>query len=194
MILRIDIANFEFETDYFTKLLGCIHKWIGSDNEIHGTTSLICYSNIYRNHFYFSSFSDSVCIRLLYGIKQEPKMWGNVFVTSVKKIEWQQNGHYFRTMSPIFCKKDGRHLFNEEAEEQCKAILLHKAEIAGIKLEDFDIRLKLEKHKLVKIHDISNRCAHYEVYISDERAANFAMCVGLGNCTGTGFGFILPNL
>lgn len=192
MNLKIYIKNFIFTPSYFTWLLGCIHKWIGPDNNEHGNISLYSYSHIYRDYFYFSSFYPQICQRLIDGIRSDPAMWLNVYVSDVEIISYESVTTIFRTTSPIFCRRDGIHIIGKEATLISKNILMHKAKIANIELPPFNINLFLKKTKLVQIHDISNRCAHYNVNISNPEAARFALSVGLGNCTGVGFGHIIP--
>lgn len=194
MTLYIRISGFEFTPDYFTKLLGCIHKWLGEDNKEHGRMSLYCYSNIWNNYFFFSSWDRSLCIRLSEGIMVDPQMWGRVRVEYVDHIRQTSYVSVFRTTSPVFAKQENRHTFDAEAAEICKKLLITKAKIARVSLPDFTLEFKARRDKLIKIHDISNRCAHYEVHISNQKVANFALCVGLGHCTGVGFGHIMPKL
>lgn len=195
MTLHIRISGFEFSPDYFTKLLGCVHKWLGENNEEHGRMSLYSYSHIWKNsYFFFSSWDRRICTRLMEGIANDPSMWGHVRVEYVDQVRQTSFVPVFRTTSPIFAKRDNRHIFDAEAAQICKEILLQKAKIARVSLPDFTLEFTLRRDKLIKIHDISNRCANYEVYISEPKVANFALCTGLGSCTGTGFGHIMPKL
>jgi CRISPR/Cas system endoribonuclease Cas6 (RAMP superfamily) len=73
-----------------------------------------------------------------------------------------------------------------------KNTLLKKAKIANINLREFNLQfIDFCKTKLIKIHDISNKCFVSKVKITgNETVKNFACKAGIGNCTGAGFGFI----
>jgi len=193
MTIKVKIKGFVFFPEYFSKLLGCVHKWIGENNDEHGNLSLYSFSHIWNDHFYFSSFSPELCERIVIGITKSPHMWDNVSVCDYSPVYFDTEKNVLKTASPIFAKIENRHVFDKEAEKIIESILIKKANFINLQLPNFSVSLSHKRNKLIKIHDICNRCAHYEVFINDSFVYNFALAVGLGNCTGVGFGHVVPK-
>lgn len=188
----IYLNNFTFEPDYVTKLTGVIHKWLG-ENNVHDNMSLYNFSHIHNNRFNFTSFDEKLQEKLMHGINNFPKMFAETKAIGFNQYNYDSDRVVFKTASPIFVKNnDNTHLLFEEAEQRAKEILLKRAMFAGVKLSDFEIKFPNRiKEKLIKIHNIKNKCftSHVEIK-GDASVKDFAAKVGIGNSTGCGFGFI----
>ena len=190
--IQFKLTGFEFKPDYFTKLLGFIHKCLGK-NDLHNDISLYSYSHIHNNSFTFVSYNINVIDKIVKGAMFYKKMFDNCEVVSFKLIHIIYQKNVFKCASPFFVKdSENKHLIFKEAELQVKSTLIKKAARANIDLSDFDIEfINFEKTKLIKIHEINNKCFVSSVKIhGNDTVKSFACQVGLGNSTGCGFGFI----
>ena len=193
MRTKIFIEGFKFEPDYFTKLLNTIHRWIGSDKELNKITNY-SYSHIWKNHFVFSSLDESLQQRLIEGAMKDPYMWDDVRFVRYDQYEHRTDKDVYGCLSPFFVKDKytGNHMLFDEGEERAKEILIRRAESANIMLGEFDLKfINKNKHKLININGINNKCFTCSVKITgSDVVKNFASKVGIGNSTGVGFGFI----
>lgn len=192
MKVRLYLNEFNFTPDYFTKMIGVIHKWIGY-NGVHSCMSLYVYSHIHNNTFTFTAHDENLVRELIKGVIKHPEMFGDTKVLSHKILKINTDKEIFHTASPIFVKDSfNKHLIFKTAEKQAKQTLLKKAIYAGVELGDFELTFEdFKKTKLIKIHEISNRCfiSHVKI-VGDSVVKDFACKVGIGNSTGCGFGFI----
>lgn len=190
-MLKIIVENFKFEKNYFTKLLGFIHKSFGQ-NTIHDTISLYSYSNIYNNSFFFNSYDKELQKKLIDGILKDNNIFDNCNVIKILQEE-DIIREVYKSYSPFFIKNNlNQHLIYKDAEQFAKKIILKKMQIANFKSNDFNIEfINFKQTKLIKIHDINNRCFISDVVIhADNETHKFIKQVGIGNSTGCGFGYI----
>lgn len=202
--------------NYQQKLVGTIHKWIG-ENTIHDKISLYSFSwlnggrkvdnalDFPKGASMFISFYDEKVIKqIIKTILDEPEMFCGLTVTAITidKDPAVENRELFYCASPIFIKRmldDGtvkQYNFNdEESGFLLKETLLSKMREVG--LEDGTLEIKFDrsfskrKLKLVHYHGIGNKASICPVVIKAKPETKlFAWNVGIGNCTGIGFGAI----
>lgn len=202
--------------DYQQKLVGTIHKWIGS-NSIHDKISLYSFSWLNGGRMIdnalqfpngaslFISFYDADIIkRIIKSILDDPEMFCGLAVTDITIDNEPQlsERELFMCASPIFIKrklengKIKQYNYNDdEANLYLKETLLSKMKEAGIEDDSLDIRFDLsyksKKTKLVHYHGIGSKANFCPVIIKAKPETKlFAWNVGIGNCTGIGFGAI----
>lgn len=202
--------------EYQQKLVGTIHKWIGA-NELHDKISLYSFSWLEGGrkvgnalHFkqgasLFVSFHDSSVIRrIVKSIMSAPEMFCGMTVTDVKiEDDPQMEGReVFWCASPIFIKRrlaDGsikQYNYNdEEAGKYMKETLLAKMKVTG--MEDASLEISFvtsypkKRLKLIRYHGIGNKASLCPIIIKGKTETKlFAWNVGIGSCTGIGFGAI----
>ena len=202
--------------DYQQKLVGTIHKWIGA-NTIHNKISLYSFSWLNGGRMvdnalqfldgaslFISFYDENIIKRVIKTILDDPEMFCGLTVTD---IMIDDNPHLserelFMCASPIFIKRkleDGKikqyHYNDEQANQLLKETLLSKMKDAGIEDNTLDIRFDLsyknKKTKLIRYHGIGNKANFCPVIIKAKPETKlFAWNVGIGNCTGIGFGAI----
>ena len=202
--------------DYQQKLVGTIHKWIGN-NTIHDKISLYSFSwlnggRMINNALQFSNgasmfisfYDDNVIKRIVRTILNAPEMFCGLAVTDITFDDESQlsERELFMCASPIFIKRKLENgsikqytYSDEQANLYLKETLLSKMKEAGIEDDSLDIRFDLsyknKKTKLVRYHGIGNKANFCPVIIKAKPETKlFAWNVGLGNCTGIGFGAI----
>lgn len=203
--------------NYQQKLVGVLHKWLGEDNDEHGEISLYSFSWLKdtkkddnglicpRGAKWFISFFDEEKVQMiLKSIREDPEMFSGLFVKDVI-IEETPNlsqRDLFYAGSPILVKrKDEKGLheysFNDaEANAQMVETLRNKMIKAGLEPDDsleikFDLTFEKKRQKLMWYKNISNLANVCPVIIKGkESTKQFAWNVGVGNCTGIGFGSI----
>ncbi len=203
--------------DYQQKLVGTIHKWIGN-NSIHDRISLYSFSwlkggekvsealNFPEGATMFLSFYDDETMRkVIKSILDDPQMFCGMFVTNVtiEDIPSLESRELFYCASPIFIKRkmeDGeikQYTYNDEQTSLLlKETLLAKMREAGLEEDDtldikFDTSYQRKKFKFVRYRGIGNKANLCPVIIKAKPETKlFAWNVGIGNCTGIGFGAI----
>ena len=113
------------------------------------------------------------------------------------------NRELYYCASPIFIKRtltDGnvkQYVFNDsEANSLLKETLETKMKAAGIEKDEtldiqFDVAYLKKRLKLINYHGINNKASLCPVIIkAKEETKRFIWDVGLGNCTGIGFGAV----
>ena len=202
--------------NYQQKLVGTIHKWIGN-NSIHDKISLYSFSwlnggrkvgntlDFSNGASLFISFYDEHIIKqIIKTILDDPEMFCGLTVTDIMIDDEPdlENRERFDCASPIFIKRkieDGtikQYNFNDqEANSLLKETLLSKMKEVGLNDETleikFDTSFDKKKLKFVRYHDIGNKASFCPVIIKAKPETKlFAWNVGIGNCTGIGFGAI----
>lgn len=204
--------------DYQQKLVGTIHKWVGANNNLHGDISLYSFSWLQGAKFndrlltfkqganFFISFYDECVIKgIVRTILDDPRMFCGMEVTDIQIADSPdlRNRNHFYCASPIFIKRrlqDGnvkQYNFNDdEAGKLMKETLTNKMRKAGLEDDDsldirFDTSYSGKRLKLIRYHDIGNKASLCPVIINGRTESKlFAWDVGIGNCTGIGFGAI----
>lgn len=202
--------------EYQQKLVGTIHKWIG-DNSIHDNISLYSFSWLsggrmidnalqFRNGatMFISFYDERIAKQIIRTILEKPEMFCGLKVSDITIDNNPQLGdrELFYCASPIFIKRklaDGSiRQFNyddAEASQYLKETLLSKMREAGLEDDSLDIQFDTsfskKKLKLVSYHGIGNKASLCPVIIKAKPETKlFAWNVGIGNCTGIGFGAI----
>ena len=175
--------------DYHQKLVGTIHKWIGN-NSIHDTISLYSFSWLnggrkVENALQFSQgatmfisfYDESIIKAIIRTILEDPEMFCGMFVTDITigaEPQFSERDLYY-CASPIFIK---RKLDNGSIKQ-------YNLDIC------FDLSYSKKKLKLVRYHGIGNKASLCPVVIKGKpETKQFIWNVGVGNCTGIGFGAI----
>lgn len=212
--LKLSKNNKVLPFSYQELLTGVIHKWIGSNNEIHGKTSQYSFSwiqnttstrsgvNLSEESYFFVSSVDELLIkRIVKGVLADPLMFNGVKVNDVqiKNVPEFSFKEEFLMGSPVLLKiKDEnrvRHITLEDTEfdEVLTESFKNKLLKADINPDGVSVKLNPDKSfrqtKLVTYKGIKNKASFAPVIISGtpEQIA-FAWCNGLGNSTGIGFG------
>ena len=204
--------------DYQQKLIGVVHRWLG-DNEIHDGISLYSFSwlhngTLVKNGYEFvdgakwtiSFYENQYTKKLIAAILKNPNVISGMIVKDItieEDLEMRCGG-VFMLGSPIFIKRptlDGRikHYTFEDKEsgELMTETLLRKMEVAGLEKDEtlsirFDLTYLKKKVKMATIHGIQNKCSRCPVIITGKPSTiQFALNVGIGNLTGSGFGSII---
>ena len=203
--------------DYQQKLVGTIHKWIGN-NSIHDSISLYSFSwlnggqkvsdalNFPKGATMFISFYDDVIIRkVIKSILDDPQMFCGMSVTNITIDDTPslENQELFYCASPIFIKRkmeDGNikqfTYDDEQTSTLLKETLTAKMREAGLEEDEaldikFDTSYNRKRLKLIHYRGIGNKANLCPVIIKAKPETKlFAWNVGIGNCTGIGFGAI----
>lgn len=206
--------------NYQHLLLGKFHSWL-SQNVHHDSISLYSLgwlkggklNNQFLNFaqgatWFISSFDPSIVQNVAEKALINPELFCGL---KVKKILFQKtpdfgNKYKFKVGSPILIKQSqnqGKIRFltyndNILASKAMTSTIRHKLDIGGLNQYSkdcqitFDENYKNPKTKLVDIKGIKNRGSLCPVIIEgDPKALQFAWDVGVGNCTGSGFGSLL---
>lgn len=203
--------------NYQQKLTGVFHKWLGENNLEHGEVSLYSFSwlkntkvsnkGLYcpKGASFFVSFYDTQRLKeVLSNIRTEPEMFCGLFVKDVVIEDTPDltQQELFSLGSPILIKRpvNGKitefYYDNPESGKLLEETLRTKMKLAGIPDDDtlsiaFNLSYAKKKTKLVWYDNISNKANMCPVIIKGSNLTKqFAWNVGLGNCTGIGFGSI----
>lgn len=203
--------------NYQQKLVGTIHKWIG-ENSIHDKISLYSFSWLQGGRkvsdaldfpegatMFLSFYDDETMRKVIKTILESPLMFCGMSVTSIDIDDTPslENRELFYCASPIFIKRKlengSTKQYTYEDEQSgllLKETLLSKMREAGLEEDEtleirFDTSYNRKKFKLVRYHGIGNKASLCPVVIKAKPETKlFAWNVGLGNCTGIGFGAI----
>ncbi len=218
IILKTTANTFPVPFDYQAKMVGCLHKWIGTKNELHGKISLYSFSwlqdgVVVKNalsfphgaRFFISFYDESVVKDIIRTILDDPAMFCGMEIRNITLApapDFSKRDLYY-CGSPILIKRkmeDGsfkQFNFNDaEASQYMKETLVNKMHEAGLEDDEtlaihFDTSYEKKKLKLIHYHDIGNKASLCPVIIHGKpETKHFAWEVGIGNSTGIGFGAI----
>lgn len=218
IILKTSPNSIPVPFDYQSKLVGCIQKWLGADNDYHGKISLYSFSWLQEGKLVggslsfplgarlFVSFYDDDAVKdIIRSILGDPAMFCGMSVTDITLADMPDfaGRDLFFCGSPILIKRrmeDGScKQFNyqdSEANELMTETLLTKMREVGLEEDKtldirFDTSYGKKKLKLVHYRSIGNKASLCPVIIHAKPATKqFAWEVGIGNSTGIGFGAI----
>lgn len=205
--------------DYQGKLIGVIHKWLGT-NEIHDKISLYSFSWLLNGimvdkkgymfpdgaELLISFYEDQYLKKIIDSILSDPEMFYGLFVKDIVVIEsstFVEEPQRFFLASPIFIKRligdNIKYYFydDQESNQLMTETLKHKMREAGLPEDDtlrveFDISYSKKKKKMVTIHGIKSIANMCPVIIhGTQTSKGFAWIVGLGNGTGSGYGALI---
>lgn len=201
--------------NYQPLLTGCLHKWIGSSNAVHGKTSLYSFSWLQnvktskkgillgnRTSCFFSFYDEQLAKKVIQGIIDQPELFegSSVQDVSIRPDPIFSGKETFWASSPIFIKrplengKEKHYSFQDEESNQLMTQTL-KTKLKTVGLPDKNVSVKFDisytgaKTKVVPYNKINNKANICPVIVegSPEQIA-FAWNVGIGNSTGIGFG------
>ena len=203
--------------EYQQKLIGVIHNWLG-DNDIHNGISLYSFSWLHNGTMveggydfkhgarWMIGFYDAQYVKkLIAAILRNPVVISGMYVEDVvvEEPSGSREEGVFMLGSPVFIKRktvEGKYKFytfeDKESADLMKETLLHKMDVAGKERDktlsiQFDLNYSKKKVKTATIHGIQNKCSMCPVIIKRKpETIDFALCVGIGNGTGSGFGAI----
>ena len=200
--------------NYQQKLTGVLHKWLGKDNAEHGDISLYSFSWLQNAvidkdglnfpKWFISLYDLSRAKDIIAQIRKAPEMFCGLCVNEVVIEETPDlsNRELFFLGSPILIKRpNGNRIIeygydNPQSGRVLEQTLKTKMQKAGLSDDDtlhieFDLSYAKKKKKLVWYDGISNKANMCPVIIQgSNETKQFAWNVGLGNCTGIGFGSI----
>ena len=203
--------------NYQQKLTGVIHKWLGKNNQEHGDISLYSFSwfqnTVINNNglvspkgvSWFISFYDKQrAFNVISAIRNDPEMFCGLNVNEIIIEEEPDLSlcNHFYLGSPVLIKRPNGTKTIEYGYESpdcgklLKETLRTKMHKAGLPDDDtlqieFDLSFEKKKKKLVWYDGISSKASFCPVIIQGTNLTKqFAWNVGLGNCTGIGFGSI----
>lgn len=199
--------------DHIPVLVGTLHKWLGQ-NEWHNQLSFHSFSWLKgakggNNGLYFprgaewfiSSHNPDFIKRLISGVQNDPEIKYGLRVTSmtVQEDPIFSDSHTFTVASPVLIKRREHerikhYLYaDQKSGDYLTETLITKLKKAGLESEgvevSFDQTYPMPRTKLVNYNGIGNRANICPVTVrgTPEQIA-FAWNVGIGNCTGIGFG------
>ena len=203
--------------NYQQKLVGTLHKWIG-ENALHDDISLYSFSWLQGGRkvgdalcfelgaSLFLSFHDEQVMKTIIAhVLDAPEMFCGLRVTNITLVDDPDLSEceYFHCASPIFIKRrlaDGttkQYDYNDaESGTLMTETLRAKMRKAGLPDDDtldiqFDRTYAKKRTKLVHYHNIGNKASICPVLIKGRPETKlFAWNVGIGSCTGIGFGAI----
>ena len=212
--LQLSKSNETVPFNYQSYLTGAIHKWIGKKNEIHDTVSLYSFSWFQNidvrkegiqtkpgSYFFISAYDVSIIKKIINGIREDGSVCFSIHVEEIEIVDDPQfsNREIFHTASPVFIKRrfdnNIKHIsYNDpDAGSYLTETIQKKLRLAdlpadGIKVT-FERNYAAAKTKVITYKTVGNKANICPVIIegSSEQIA-FAWNVGVGNCTGIGFG------
>lgn len=153
---------------------------------------------------FISFYDEQIAKQIIKSILDEPEMFSGLKVLgiTIDKDPQLKERELFHCASPVFIKRklaDGsvKHFSYKdiEANQYLKETLLLKMKQVGLEDDTLDIQFDTtfsrKKTKLVNYHGIGNKACLCPVIIKAKPETKlFAWNVGIGNCTGIGFGAI----
>lgn len=202
--------------NYQSFLTGVLHKWIGKDNVEHDNLSLYSFSglkktetttdgkgiNLTKDSYYFISAHNKLLInKIVDGIYEDKDFCFGARVSHINIRETPNfpNKQTFTIASPVFMRKyeDERikhiRFDDDNISDYLTDTMRRKLLLAGLSADNvkvyFDESYKYPKTKLITYKGVNNRVNVCPVIVegSPEQVA-FAWNVGVGHCTGIGFG------
>lgn len=213
--ISTEIVSFNYQK----MLTGVVHKWLGTNNPEHGTLSLYSFSWLHNGmlnnngicfpngaSWFISFYNEDRIKEIVNSILADPEMFAGMFVSDVTIEETPDLSmrEQFFLASPIFIKrfimntqKEVHYTFNNsEANELMKKTLENKIKKAGLPIDDtldikFDLNYANKKTKLMTYNGIGNKASLCPIILKGKpETKKLAWDVGIGNCTGIGFGSI----
>jgi CRISPR-associated endoribonuclease Cas6 len=212
IIIKTTKNNEVIPFNYQPLLVGCIHKWLGNNNAQHGSTPLHSFSWIKgttkvkgglsissTGSLFISAHSEQTIKKIIEGIQHTPDMFCGMVVREliIKNTPNFNLKERFELGSPIYLKnrEDGQFVFfdNTLSNEMLTKSLERKLELAGLDAANvkvyFDKEYQNPKVKGINYKGIINKGSICPVIVEGtQEQISFAWNVGLGNCTGIGFG------
>ncbi len=203
--------------NYQQKLTGVLNKWLGENNQEHGEISLYSFSWLQNTmvdkdglscpkgaNWFISIYDVKRAKEVLDCIRKKPELFCGMDVEEVAIIETPDfsNRELFFWGSPILIKRSENGKTTEYGYENPDSgkllveTLQTKMHKAGLPDDDslqieFDLSYEKKKKKLVWYDGISSKANMCPLIIKgNNNTKQFAWNVGIGSCTGIGFGSI----
>lgn len=201
--------------DHIPQLVGTIHKWIGAQNDYHGSTSMYSFSWLQGGRkgngglyfpkgasFFISAYDENLLKQIIQGIREEPSLFAGMVVQEIRiqqTPDFSGGSECFNVASPVLVKvKEGeriKHCLYDDplSNEALTQSMVRKLELAGIDSAglsiEFDQEYRSAHTKLINYKGVKNRANICPVLVkgSNEQIA-FIWNVGIGHSTGIGFG------
>ena len=211
--LKLTASNTIVPFSYQPNLVGAFHKWLGPNAE-HDQLSLYSLSWLsdakvlakglrFRNGttWFISSPDINLIKRVLSGIQQDPAV---AFGMQVAEVWLQEPPRFpetaaFKVVTPVLVKRRGEEgvkhysYSDDGVDDLLTETMRNKLKRMG--MEDKEVSVRFDrtyatpKQKVVEYKGVRNKANVCPVIISGDReAVAFAWEVGVGNCTGIGFG------
>lgn len=194
-------------------LLGTFHKWMEKNN-VHNGISLYSLGWLHGGSskgknlefsngasWFISYWNENIGKKIIQGAMNDPAVCCGMYVEEILiQEEPDFNSQvYFNVSSPVFIRKydsdkKAEHLTfdNIEADHYMTETMKRKLQTANLDLPikiRFDRNYEKAQTKLVNIKGIQSKASLCPVIIEgDPQAIKFAWNVGIGHCTGSGFG------
>lgn len=205
--------------NHLHRLTGALHKWLGPDNALHDGPSLYSIGWLKGGraedgaltfpdgaHWQLSFYRESIAEEVFEGTQAEPEVAYGMHVLRVEREPTPEFGsmYCFTVGSPVLTRQrredGGRdHLtYNDpDADATLTRTLRHKMEVAGLDelarevIVGFDRSYDNPRTKLVTYKDVDFRGSICPVLVAGSpTTVQFAYDVGIGELTGSGFGFL----
>ena len=201
--------------DHIHQMVGTIHKWIGEQNDYHGSSSMYSFSWLQGGRkgngglyfpkgasFFISAIDENLLKQIIQGIREEPELFAGMVVKEVRikqTPDFSGGAECFNVASPVLVKvKEGERvkhcLYNNPvSSEALTHSMVRRMKLAGIDSTglsiNFDQEYKFAQTKLINYKGVKNRANVCPVIVkgSPEQIA-FVWNVGIGHSTGIGFG------
>lgn len=212
--LKLNTSKGIIPFNYQSYLTGAIHKWLGSENELHGQASLYCFSWLLNvdvrkeglitkadSYFFISAYDASVIKRIVKGIREDALVCFDIFVSEIEIVDDPKFSlkQIFQTASPVFIKRrfdnKEKHISYDDPDSgnYLTETLQKKLKLADLPVDGVQVSFVKSypsaKTKIISYKTIGNKVNVCPVIIegTPEQIA-FAWNVGVGNSTGIGFG------
>ncbi|MHA4812069.1 CRISPR-associated endoribonuclease Cas6 [Flavitalea flava] len=199
--------------NYQPQMTGAIHKWIGK-NELHGSTSMYSFSWLQGGRkrgehlvfeqgarFEFTAYDIDLIKALIRGIQIDPGINFGLEVSdlSIQETPLFAEKEVFYVSSPVLIKRYQEKKIihytyeNPQSDNLLTETLKTKLRIAGIADNNVSVNFLRDfpeaRTKIIYYHKVGNKVniCPVEIAGTPEQIA-FAWNVGIGSCTGIGFG------
>ncbi len=218
ILLELSPPNKPLGFDYPHRLCRVLHKWLGLNNPWHDSLSLYSFGWLEGGRgtseglifpdgasWFVSGWEEAFLARLVTGVFNDRELLHGMHVrtTRVAQTPVFKSRQFYRVSGPVLLKslqEDRRVKFltfqdGELADEALTHSIHSKLEAAGLARYIPDVRAHFvadhatAKTKLVEINGIRNRASLCPIVVEGpEEVQRFVWRVGVGNCTGVGFG------
>jgi len=200
--------------NYQELLTGVIHKWIGPNNDVHGSGGKYSFSWLQNtkgrakgidlsidSYFFIGSMDESLIKQIIRSILFDPTMFCGIKVVDIQMKSTPAFGSEacFHMASPVLLKikENDRSKFVTIEDSNFERTLTEsfKKRLEHLDLDSGDVSIelntehKLRKTKLVTYKGVSNKASVASIIIKGTPAQiAFAWSNGIGHSTGIGFG------
>lgn len=217
--MRIIIKTSKNQTivpfDYIPMMVGAIHKWIGSKNDLHGKMSLYTFSWLkgaqkvksgfnfpHGASFFISAHDEKLIKQIIKRAMDQPELFFGMSIKEISLVSspsFEREEAWFPVASPVLIKRKeenrvNHYLFSDpKSDELLTESIAKKMSLAGLDSTglsiSFDRSYHAAKTKVVNYNGIKNKGNVCPVIVKGSpEQIEFVWNVGVGNSTGIGFG------